>query len=233
MPKLIFSLVLLLALSSFQLAYSQDDERPEFKMPCAEVVKLGLEKFTDVYGEKTQDYSTYGMKQGLAYYAECKRPANDARVSSLTEAERTQVNSVRDELQKLGNATWDMAYISAGGGTMYGLASVSAYADREDFMASVISALSQPRRSQPAARRRANAQLARARRLLVRWSRVPKMESYSWDSPQAIRNQYRTSFKEAREAVDKLTLLVRDLPDVAAERVAKRTADEMDAALEI
>jgi hypothetical protein len=59
------------------------------------------------------------------------------------------------------------------------------------------------------------------------------MEDYSWDSPQTMRNQYRTSFKEAREAVDKLTLLLRELPDVAAERVAKRTAEEMDAALEI
>lgn len=196
------------------------------------MVKLGLEKFTDLYGEKTQDYSTYGMKEALGRYAECKRPANDARAASLSEADRKLVNSIRDELQKLGNATWDMAYISAGGGTMYGLASVSAYADREDFMATVISALSQARRSQPAARRRANAQLAKARRLLARWSHVPKMEDYSWDSPQTMRSQYRTSFKEAREAVEKLTLLVRDLPDVAGERVAKRAADEMDAGLE-
>lgn len=41
----------------------QEAQQPEFTMPCSQVLKLGLDKFTDVYGEKTQDYSTYGMKQ--------------------------------------------------------------------------------------------------------------------------------------------------------------------------
>jgi hypothetical protein len=125
-----------------------------------------------------------------------------------------------------------MAYISAGGGTMYGLASVSAYADREDFMTAMIASLTKAATSQPASRRRASAQIAKARRLLRRWSRIPNMKDYSWDSPEEMGKQYRKSFKETQDAVARLQLIVRDLPDAAAERLAKRTADELDAGIE-
>ena len=72
MTKYAVSCALALCLSAATFA-SQD--QPEFKMPCAEVIKLGLDKFMDVHGEKTNDYSTYGMKQGFGYYVDCKRAA--------------------------------------------------------------------------------------------------------------------------------------------------------------
>lgn len=46
-------------------AVNRSQDPPEFKMPCPEVLKLSLNKFVDAYGEKTQDYSTYGQKQAL------------------------------------------------------------------------------------------------------------------------------------------------------------------------
>ena len=234
-PPILLSLLVLASAARHVYAQEEKEQPPPFKMPCAQVVKLGLDKFTEVYGEKTQDYSTYGMKQALGYYVDCRRPANDAEAQRLPEGRRRQVYAVREHLAKLGNAAWDMAYIEAGGGTMYGLLSVSAYAAREDFMTTLIKALAQAeqqQRSRPVARRRANQSMARARRLLARWSRVPKMKDYSWDSPEEMRRQYLNSVGAAREAVAQLQLLVGELPDAAAERVAKRMADELDAGIE-
>ncbi len=235
MKKLILPVAVFLFLLAFTATHvcaQQEEERPAFKMPCAQVLKLGLDKFTDVYGEQTQDYSTYGMKQAYGYYVDCKRPANDAEERRLPVGRRKQVYAVREHLAKLGKAAWNMVYIEAGGGTMYGLLSVSAYAAREDFMTTFIKALAQGESSQPAARRRASQSVAKAKRLLARWSRVPNMKDSSWDSPAEVRKQYLDSLKEAREAIAQLQLIVGELPDVAAERAAKRMADEIDAGVE-
>jgi hypothetical protein len=218
--------VLVLLMSAAQ-TIAQDDVRPEFKMPCEQVLKLGLNEFMDVYGEQTGDESTYGMKQGFAYYVDCKRPANDARARPLSEAQRKQVDRVRDELSKLGNAGWNMVYVASGGGTMWGLASVSAYAGREDFMATFIAAMLLPDKKQPAARRRANQSVAKTRRLLAKWSRTPEIEVYGDESKAEREKYYRGLVKEARDAVAQLELLVRALPDAAAERAAKQMAEEL------
>jgi hypothetical protein len=79
---------------------SRTQNQPEFKMPCRDVLKLGLEEFMNAYGEKTQDYSTYGQKQAYSYYVECKRPANDNRAQRLSEWRRKQVDAVRDALNE-------------------------------------------------------------------------------------------------------------------------------------
>lgn len=208
--------------------WAQGEETQEFKMPCSEVLKLGLNEFTNVYGEKTGDSSTYGMKVALAYYVDCRRPANDALAKKLTPAKRQQADTVRDDLSKIGNAAWDLAYISAGGGTMYGLLRVSAYAAREDFMTKLIGALGDERK-QPGARRRANASLAKAKRMLAHWAHMPKLEAYGDESIAEKRKQYRDDVKEMQAAVARLQTLIGILPDAAAELTAKRVAEELDA----
>jgi hypothetical protein len=223
-PRIVLPLLLLVCAPC---VFGQDDDRPEFKMPCSEVLKLSLDKFTDVYGEKTQDYSTYGMKQAYAYYVDCKRPANDAKARRLGEAKRKQVDMVRDELSKIGNAAWDMTYIAAGGGTMYGLMSVAAYGAREEFIATLITALANDRR-QPAARRRANASLAKAKKLIADWSRMPKIEVYGDDSLADKQKIYRDSLKELKGAAARLQTMIRDLPDAAAQRAAAHLVSELD-----
>ncbi len=87
------------------------------------------------------------------------------------------MDAVRVALNEIGDASWSNAYILAGGGTMYGLASVSAYAVREDVVASLITAIAsqQDRR----ARRRANAAIGRTRRSLPDVSKMPVLEH--WD----------------------------------------------------
>jgi len=102
-------LPLLLLIVSAAGAQAQDDLRPDFKMSCAQVLRLGQNRFMKVYGDKTQDYSTAGQKMGFEYYVKCKRPANDELATKLLhpgnglgsyEALRSQVDDVRDELNK-------------------------------------------------------------------------------------------------------------------------------------
>jgi hypothetical protein len=221
-------LVPLLLLSMAAQAQAQEDEGPKFKMPCQQVLRLGQNKFMDVYGERTQDYSTYGMKQAFAYYAECKRADNDAHARLLTAERRAQADAAREALSKLGNAAWTMQYVSAGGGTMWALASVGAYATREDYMAIIIKALAQPERKQPVLRRRASTSLRRAQSLLARWSRTPKLEFASGEERANQRKMYQDAVKDARAAFAQLQTLVAAMPDAAAERTAKRIADELD-----
>src|ERR1051326_4769039 len=103
--RIALQILLLLTLNSG--AYAQDDEKPGFSMPCDQVLKLGLEKFTKAYGDRTQDFSTAGQKQAFEYYVKCKRPANDELATKLLqpknslgvyEALRIQIDNVRDEL---------------------------------------------------------------------------------------------------------------------------------------
>lgn len=221
-------LVFLLACAPGALA--QGDEKPPFKMPCQHVLKLGQNKFMDVYGEQAGDYSTYGMKQGFGYYADCKRADNDARARRLANERHRQVDEVREALSKLGNAGWTMRYIMEGGGTMWGLASVGAYAEREDYMQEIIAAFASSERKDGRQRRRALLSVRRAQALLARHARTPKLEFASADEKSQQRKLYRETVTEARAAAAELQALINALPDAAAERTAKRMADELDAA---
>lgn len=218
-------LALLLSIPSFA---SQD--QPEFKMPCAEAVKLGLDKFMDVYGEKTNDFSTYGMKQGFGYYIGCKRAANNEHAGNLPVELRQQVNVIRDTLTELGSASWGNAYIESGGGTIYGVASAGALAVREDLMTSVIAGMAM--RSDGRARRRANLALRRARRALPRVSQAVGLEHWDETSRAEQLKRYRDNINTIRTSFTKLEEVIRLLPDRAADIVAHRLEDEISAALE-
>src|SRR3954470_23833658 len=118
------TLPFLLLIISATGAQAQEDERLDFKMPCGQVTRLGLEKFTKVYGDKTQTYSTAGQKMGFEYYVKCKRPANDELATKLLtpgnslgsyEALRIQIDDVREDLNKYGEALWTLRYAEEGG----------------------------------------------------------------------------------------------------------------------
>lgn len=243
MRKLILRITLpaLLVLAFAPQAYAQDDERPEFKMPCQQVLKLGLNKFTDAYGEKTQDYSTVGQKQAFEYWVNCKRPANDALAARLLsaayklgayEAKRLQVDDTREEFNKFGSALWGLKYLEEGGGTMWGLISVGAYAERENFMETLIRALAMPERRLPRARRNANASLAKIQRWLANGNRKPFTEGSEPEDVAQRQQSYQETMKETQTALAKLRDILRDLPDAAAERLATKMASEAKNALE-
>jgi len=223
----------LLTLGFIQGAPGSDDS--QFKLPCPQVLKLGLNKFVNLYGEKTEDYSTYGQKQAFSYYVDCRRPDNDRRTGGLSEAARKQVDEVRNKLSEIGNASWSNAYIIAGGGTLYGLASVGAYAEREDFIAGLIAALIKSEASQhnrlPAARRRANLAIDRARKALP-GPGAPALDSWDGESRAEQLNRYRSNVKEIRGAFERLRTIVGVLPDRTAELLARQIETEVSAGLE-
>ena len=234
MHKLRIHILLPLLIVGFiQSARAAQDQ--EYKLPCPQVLKLGLDKFVNLYGEKTQDYSTYGQKQAFSYYVDCLRPENDKRTRGLSAAGRKQVDEVRDKLSEIGNASWSNAYIIAGGGTMYGLASVGAYAEREDFMSRFVAALSKSESSEnnrsAAARRRANRALNRARRALPTPG-APSLESWNNQSRVEMLTRSRNNVKEMRSAFARLQTIVRVLPDRTAELLARQIETEVSAGLE-
>ncbi len=206
---------------------SVGQEPAPFKMPCPEVLKLGFDKFVDAYVEKTDDYSSYGQKQAFSYYVDCKRPANDQRAARLSATARKQVDEIRQHLKDIGDASWSNEYIVAGGGTMYSLASVGAYAVREDFISTLITAM-QNSRAQPNARRRANAAVRRAKRLAPAASPLPQLEHWDESSRADQLKHYRENVENIRSAMRSIQRLVPSLPDGAAAIVAGRMADELD-----
>lgn len=224
--------LLLLLLALAPAVHAQDEPAPKFKMPCAEALKLGLDKFMKVYGERTEDYSTAGQKQGFEYWANCKRPANDALAArSLTEERRRQVEAAREEFNKFGTALWGLKYLEEGGGTMWGLISVGAYAEREKFMETLIRALAAPERRSRRARRLVNTSLARIRRWLSAPDRKPFTEGSEPERVEQNKKYYEETVKETQDALAKLSDLLKELPDAAAARLAAKMAGETRNAL--
>lgn len=243
MRKLILriTLPLLLLLLVFTAnAYAQDDQKPEFKMPCREVLKYSSDKFADIYGEKAQDYSNAGQKAAFEYYVNCKRPANDALAAKLLsamyrigvyEAKRLQIDDVREELNKYGAALWTLRYAEEGGGTMWGLVAAGAYAYREDFMETFIKTLAASERKSVRARRRVSTSLASIQRWLSNPKRKPFAENSDPNDVVESKKLYRDTITEAKDALAKLRSILSDLPDMAAERLAAQMASETKNAL--
>ena len=228
--RIVFGVIVIFSGMLSSLATGNQEDRPQFKMPCEQVLKLGLDKFVDAYGEKTQDFSTYGMKEAYGYYVNCKRPANDMRARQLPELRRKQVDAVREALSEIGDSSWANAYILAGGGTMYGLASVSAYAVREDVIAALISAMTSP--GDGRARRRANAAIGRTRRSLPDAARMPVLEYWDESSRPEQITAYRGNVAKIRKAFTQLEAIIRLLPDRSADLVAHRMEDEVNVGME-
>jgi hypothetical protein len=234
MRKLILriSLSLLLLLAFAPLIRAQDDERPEFKMSCQEALKLGFNKFIDVYGEKTQDYSTVGQKQAFEYWVNCKRPVNDALAAArLSDEQRQKVNAAREEFNKFGTALWGLRYLEEGGGTMWGLISVGAYAERENFMETLIKTLALPERKSARSRRNVSANLAKIERWLANGDRKPFTEGSEPEDITQRKQSYQETIKETRDALAGLRGILSQLPDAAAARLAAEMASEAKNAL--
>jgi hypothetical protein len=213
-------------------SFAQEDERPEFKMTCQQALKLGLERFMDVYGKRTQDYSTAGQKQAFEYWVNCKRPVNDALAARLlSEERREQVDAAREEFNKFGTTLWGLRYLEEGGGTMWGLISVSAYAERENFMETLIKLLVVPDRKHARARRSVNRSLLRIQHLLASNHRKPFTEGSEPEDVAQRTESYRETIKKTRDVLSRLRDLLQSLPDPAAARLAAKMAGETQNAL--
>lgn len=195
-----------------------------FSMPRAQVRRLGVDKFMEVYSKGHG--STVGEMQGYDYYTRSRRADNDQSARVLSARHRQQIGAVRDALSQLGDAAWAMTEIENGGGSMWRVAASSVYATREDALAKLISALKQPRHS-AAARLQRRTLFAKMRKQLAQLQ-TRRVESY--DAPYAADAQrnFNASWKKAQTASTQLQQLVAHLPDNAAQQVAQRAFDELN-----
>jgi hypothetical protein len=197
------------------------EDAATFKMPCAQVVRLGFNKFMHEYSERTNDYSTAGQKQGYEIYTECKRADNNRRIKALPPTRRTQLASIRLNLARLEDACWGMQEIAAGGGTMWGQLAAAATATREDLIASLIAAVMHKQKQQPAARRKATGLLNSARTRLAALKKAPEQD-FGLLSPQEQKKVYTQFWNETNSALLQLQKLTPALPDLATQQLAQR-----------
>ena len=216
---------LLLALGHASRA---EDAATTFSMPCAQVVKLGFEKFMDEYSKRTKDYSTAGQKQGYQRYAECKRADNNRRMKSLPPLRQAQLTSIRRNLGQLEAACWGMQYLASGGGTMWGQMAAASTALREDYVSSLIGTLNKKQSPQPAARRKAVQLLTRSRMKLATLQKAPQHEYGPHDRAEQKKMHDRW-WSEANIALRQLQSVVAVLPDTTALQLTQRMESAISA----
>lgn len=195
-----------------------------FSMPRAQVRRLGLEKFMEVYSKGHS--STVGQMQGYGFYTRSRRADNNQSAQGLTLNRRRQVNALRDALAQLGDAAWDMTETKNGGGTMYGVLASSAYATREDAIATLIAALRQPQRS-GAARLQVRSLFANTKRTLAHLKNM-RVEADGSNLNADAQRDFNSSWNKAQAATTRLQQLVAGLPDNAARTVARRAFNELN-----
>ncbi|HEX8235639.1 MAG TPA: hypothetical protein VF600_06750 [Abditibacteriaceae bacterium] len=199
------------------------EDAATFKMPCAQVLRLGFDKFMHEYSERTNDYSTAGQKQGYRIYTECKRADNDRRLKALPPTRRTQLASIRLNLARLEDACWGMQEIAAGGGTMWGQLAAAATATREDLIASLIAAVMRKQIQQPAARLKATGFLNSAQKRLAALKKAPEQD-FGLLSLHEQKKVYTQFWNETHSALLQLQKLTPVLPDLAAQQLAQRVS---------
>ena len=206
------------------LARAQDFGVAEriLETPCAQVLRMGSDRYLKHYQDRSGDLSDAGTRGALGRYAQCRREANEALARrTLPAKRRTQVKAVHDALADLSTACIEMSQYAGGGGTMYLLFYSGAYVAREDFMKMLIEALARPGKAAPAARTKVASHVARAQRILASVANTPTPD---WqEDPKAIqeyRQRFRTSHKQATQAAARLKTLLAALPDEPARMAA-------------
>lgn len=90
-----------------------------FSAPCAEALRIGLDKVEELYARDQQrrygnqtDSGTEGEAQQNAQrkYIACRRADNAVRMKNLTAFEKTQINLMTEELLRLARMRVDLIY---------------------------------------------------------------------------------------------------------------------------
>lgn len=208
--------LLLLALAST----GQAQDPSPLRLTCAQVARMGLDRYFARYTAATHDESTAGSIRACDSYTRCRRAVNDAQARALPPTRRDQVAQVRRSLDTLGGACYDYTYISAGGGTMWGQIDADDRASREDFLAALILDLRRSAPPSPAARRQAEVALGKAQRSLLTL-RSPRASDGSLLTPADLGEYRSRTYPAARAAFARLRALIAALPDAPARRVAR------------
>ncbi|MFN3265848.1 MAG: hypothetical protein ACK41E_03315 [Deinococcales bacterium] len=85
---------------------------------CAETLKIKPWDFIESYAAKNNDQSEAGYDNAAIYWADCKAKENDKRLAKFPTLKKKLDNLYRNH-NKFFNAETGLAYVAAGGGTVY------------------------------------------------------------------------------------------------------------------
>lgn len=225
-PRPLAPLAAVLLLGLAVPAAAQDAPKPETVIPRAQALQMGGGKFIEAYTEKTKNQSTAGYVEASDVYCRWKGADNAARAAKLPAPLRPHLKIIDDALFSLGRSGYLHSFLSAGGGTMYTMIAAGVAADRADEMGRVVTAMAQTKKA-PALRKKADADLAAAAKLLASRKGAPTPE-VAPPGPDAAK-QYAEWHADATAALARLRKLLPAFPDEAAARVAARARAELTA----
>jgi hypothetical protein len=113
----------------------QEVEEPN--LPDAEIVKMGRNKWFDLYTSKVGN-STAAMCGAEHRFGAALKGVNDAKLRTATDARRQTVNLLRPELAEYRTALVELGSVFSGGGTIWNPVYAGTEADVEETIALIL-----------------------------------------------------------------------------------------------
>ena len=173
---------------------SAKDWAPE----CKTVLRYDPTSFIQLFTQKNRDGSEVGQDNAAVYWANCKQQENQARLRSNSKLQKTLL-TLRDLEKNLLIAETNLAYLRAGGGTMYGHGLARYMPSLENHIARLI-ALNMGKKpaAQPAL---ANSLATRQQRAIA--TIAARLKRFQNPTPGDIEYTDRASWQEASERYGK------------------------------
>lgn len=202
---------------------AQAQARSDFSLSCSQMIDLGLDGFIALYMKKAGAPSEADLDAAYYRYYQCKRPQNDARARRISTVTLRRIAALRTLLGNLEEANLDRGSLVSGGGTIFGHTAAREVAAREEKLGGVLDDMGRPA-ANPSARTQCNAVLSHARAALKKLARPPRPDPLVLKlvglTPSGFKQEYARDYAKMRRAFGQLLLLLRTLPDGAANRAA-------------
>jgi molybdenum-dependent DNA-binding transcriptional regulator ModE len=180
-------------------------------------VKLGFEKFQELYGRQADAVSTAGMCEVSSTYARLRRYVNDRAAGKRTKQQRVRIGQARDLCLEITGAYTSIREAASGGGTMYRIFWAYGAVDAENTVGKLILSMEQPKanaRGRAEAHRMIQSLIAGIEKLPAAFTEYPE------DAPR-WKEQRGKAIKQLRVALPALQQLCKSVPDNGAFYLAR------------
>jgi len=182
-----------------------------------QAVKLGLQKYTDLYWKKTKDDSTPGICDGFDRFRRLRRYVNDRAVVKRTKAQQQAIEEARALCAEIGAAYVSVDEAACGGGTIHQVDYASEMAEVEIYVGKLILAMEKPKTSAPG-RAAATKTLAS---LIAGLGKLPGPYTDMPEYAQQWKELHHEAITKLRTALPKLRHLIATVPDNGASALAR------------
>src|SRR5258708_24520999 len=211
-------LILTLLGASVQTGTKQRETREvnDSGLSCQQILKMGLDRFVEVYEKKHPSGATYVTRKAFGIYTDCKEKENDARIGSIPQQTRDLVTGLKQSLADLEVSALNMERALSGGGTIYADLAAGQAAGRADHCGKLIGMLSKPAQPDAAARAKAAKAMRRAETI------APKLEAHKNGFDTKFQwSQYNRGLEKWKTALAQMGRLLARMPDEAAGATAE------------